>query len=64
MVLHDDSDMEWHGGWLGAAVVFAVGLAVALLMLSIDWTARDEDGAFGAHSANTRPLVMLPLPLR
>ncbi|WP_448187617.1 hypothetical protein [Azospirillum sp. sgz301742] len=65
MSLRDDSDLDRHDGWLGAALVFAAGVMAALLLGSIDWRPMLGDGdAFAPRTANTRQMVILPLHLR
>lgn len=64
MSLRDDSDLDRHDGWFGAAVVFAIGIMAALLLGSMDWSAAHEDDALALRTVNTRQLVMVPLPLR
>ena len=64
MSLKDDSDLDRHDGWYGAALVFAAGFAVALLLMGVDWRPTSEGDALALNAANTRPLLMMPMPLR
>lgn len=64
MSLRDDSDLDRHDGWFGAAVVFAAGIMAALLLGSVDWNWADDEGdALALRTVNTRQLMMVPLPL-
>jgi len=63
MSLKDDSDLDRHDGWFGAALVFAVGLMAAVLLSGVDW-GRAPEGEALALGGNTRTLVMVPLPLK
>ncbi|PWC55592.1 hypothetical protein [Azospirillum sp. TSO22-1] len=63
MSVRDDLGFDRHDGWFAAALVFAVGLMVATLLLGMDWNRPTENETL-ALSANTRPLVILPLHLK
>ena len=64
MSLKDDSDLGRHDRWLGAALVFAVGIMSALLLGSMNWSSTGEGDALALRAGNTHQLVMVPLPLR
>lgn len=64
MSLRDDSDLDRHDGWFGAALVFVVGLMAAVLLMSVTWNRTSDGDALALGAPNSRPLVILPLHLR
>jgi len=64
MSLKDDSDLDRHEGWFGAALVFAVGLMAATLLMGVEWTSAPEGDALALRSPNSRQMVIMPLPNR
>lgn len=63
MWLRNNSDFGHHDhGWYTAALVFALALVAAVTLTSREVRRLAEDD--GAGAAATRPMVILPLPLR
>ena len=63
MSLKDDSDLDRHDAWFGAALVFAIGIVASLLLMSVDWSPAVEGEALALKTTNTRQLMMVPVPV-
>ncbi len=66
MSFKDESSPGSLMGWLAGALVFSIGIMIVLFLLSKSlWhgsSSKEEDVTVMLRAANTRPLVIIPLP--
>lgn len=54
-------DPDWDGGWISAALVFAVATVAAIVLLGADWRQAHAPDGFSPPESR-RMMIMAPWP--